>query len=899
MSNSGFKGWEIKDMKVAQSSFTCKDKKCGIGCQVNKIKTEDGETVFFGDRCERYTTGKSVKPSEIETLVDRRNKELMGVKPRSEGRPTVGIARASLNLGGMGTFGIRLFEDFGFNVVISDETSDKIKRAGIAASKSNFCLPIKVAYGHMLNLVEKGVDFIWTPSYQNMPNTAFKKTHVCPWVQGLPDSARVALEGRLGDARILAPRLHLREEKTITFEEEIYQMFLQDLGMLVSRKELSDRIRSARSAQAVIEEKLRNEIGQKFLKDARERKGGKEYVVLISRPYNGCDPGMTFRLSNILAKYNVEALPMDMMPGLDPVVQSQDFGSKHPNMYYVYGQKILAIAHLLADEKGCGNIFPVYCSSFNCGPDAFIIPFFNNDLEGKSCLYLSFDEQSGEAHTVTRVEAFIDSLQGIRKVGRTPKKRHNAFPVKYDVNNEEHKERTVILTQMDYGGAQIIKSLFEASGIKSKVMPLRTRDELNLGLELSREDQCFPCAETFAILMKAIEVFGPENIAMFQGGAEGPCRYGLYDYYQPMKLCEHAEAVSNPAIAQIPFHTLNAENGYAVEGMPPVMRAAYSGSAYSAIRTADHMKKARNIVRMREKTPGDADMVFREGLDDLCSTITSMPFFMDRRKDIRISDFRKAIGSIIDVARKTGKKFAQIPIDKSKPLIKIIGDGEIFVRLHPPSNKYIEDYFRAYHNQLVEIAPISYWLDATDYFYIEELRQNQDFQKMKGVKIKMWFKYLVGHAIDESFRKVKGFHHTADVTGIIKRGAEVLQCGLKGEAVLTVGGIDIAPEEGYHGALNLFPSTCMPGTLVDSLIPKLKSRNPDFPIKSLAFDASDPPNHSDILDGFAYQVRKFYENSLRSGRRQGDEQPEEHIWRSLWRTHLPIIVNKLIFPQKL
>ncbi|MBW3017959.1 hypothetical protein KY325_02255, partial [Candidatus Woesearchaeota archaeon] len=71
------------------------------------------------------------------------------------------------------------------------------------------------------------------------------------------------------------------------------------------------------------------------------------------------------------------------------------------------------------------------------------------------------------------------------------------------------------------------------------------------------------------------------------------------------------------------------------------------------------------------------------------------------------------------------------------------------------------------------------------------------------------------------------------------------------------------------------------------------------PIKSLAFDASDPPNHSDILDGFAYQVRKFYENSLRSGRRQGDEQPEEHIWRSLWRTHLPIIVNKLIFPQKL
>ncbi|MBD3259056.1 hypothetical protein GF371_00330, partial [Candidatus Woesearchaeota archaeon] len=781
MSKSRFKGWNIKDMEVKQTTFTCRDKKCGIGCQVNRVTTEDGEAVFFGDRCERYTTGKSVKPSEIETLVDKRNEELMRTRPHIEGRQTVGIARASLNLGGMGTFAINLFESLGYNVVISDETNDRIKKAGIETSKSSFCLPIKVAYGHTLNLVDKGVDYIWLPSYQSMPNTAFKKTHVCPWVQGLPDSARVALEGRLDRTQLLAPRLHLREEKSEAFFSEIEEMFRNEIRSDIYPAELRQKVQIALERQRTVEAKLKKEIGERFLADAQERKDGKEYFILISRPYNGCDPGMTFRLSNILAKYNIEALPMDMLPDLDSVVQSPEFRDKHPNMYYVYGQKILAIAHLLQDEERFGNIFPVYCTSFNCGPDAFIIPFFDNDLQGKSCLYLSFDEQSGEAHTVTRVEAFIDSIQGIRRLKKAPKKRNRTFPVKFDVNNKEHTKRTVILTPMDHGGAHALKALLQTSGIKAKVMQQRTREELNPGLELSREDQCFPCAETFATLLKAIKEDGPGNIAMFQGGAEGPCRYGLYDYYQPMKLCELAEKIGDPRIAEIPFHTLNAETGYAVEGMPPVMRAAYSGSAYAAIRTIDHLKKARNIVRMRELAEGDADCAYSDCLEELCSTIRSMPYFSDRSKDIRFRDFQRAIGSIISVARKSGRRFGRIPIDESKPLMKIIGDGEIFVRLHPPSNKFIESYFREHHNQLVEIAPLSYWLDATDYFYLGELRQNRDTKKMRAVKIKMLFKYLVGLAIDEPFNKINGFHHAGDVTEIINAGAEILRCGLKGE----------------------------------------------------------------------------------------------------------------------
>jgi len=894
MSKSKFKGWGIKDMKVKQTTFTCRDKKCGIGCQVNKITTEDGEKVFFGDRCERYTTGKSVKPSEVITLLDERNEELVRTKPHERNQPVVGIPRASLNMGSIAAFSIRLLEDMGLNVVVSGETTDAIKNKGVAVSKSNFCFPIKVAYGHVLDLVQRGVDYIWLPSYHNMPRTAFKKSHICPWVQGLPDSARVALHDRLDDIPLLTPRIHFREEKNETLVDELQDVFAQDLGLRFERDELADRIEGARLVQRNLENRWINEIGKKFVADAAERKDGKEYFVLVGRPYNSCDPSMTFRLPKILDKYGVVALPMDMFPGMNLVLQNPKFSDKHPNMYYSYGQKILALAELLKDDEHFGNIFPVYCTSFNCGPDAFIIPLFDNDLEGKSCLRLSFDEQSGEAHTVTRVEAFIDSLQGIRKIGRIPKKRHRSFPIRYDIDNEEDRERTVLLTPMDYGGGRVLQSLFRASGIKTEVVRQRTRDDLNRGLELSREDQCFPCAETFSHLLREIQERGPEACAMFQGGAEGPCRYGLYEFYQSMMLSKLADEEGRPEIADIPFHTLNAETGYAVEGMPPIMKAAFTGAGYSVIRTSDHLKKSRNIIRMRELTEGDADEVFRESLDELCDAVEAMPFFKDRTEDIRLRDFYKTISTIINIARKSGEKFSRIPIDTSKPLIKIIGDGEIFVRLYPPSNKFVEDYFRKNHGQLVEIAPICYWLDATDYFYMEELRQNQDWKKMRPVKIKMLFKQIVGHVIDKAFRNVRDFYHTADVRDIIRAGQEIFRCGLKGEAVITVGGIDLAQKEGYHGALNLFPSTCMPGTLVDGLIPEIKRRNPGFPIKSLAFDASDPPNHEDILDGFAYQVRRYYEESLKKKRK-----PHMHAEDSFWRRYIPVLADRVIFPQKL
>lgn len=75
------------------------------------------------------------------------------------------------------------FEDLGIKVVISDKTTKQTMSEGSALVVSETCLPIKVYVGHILNLLEKGVDKIFVPSIQSIDH----KIYNCSKIRGLPD----------------------------------------------------------------------------------------------------------------------------------------------------------------------------------------------------------------------------------------------------------------------------------------------------------------------------------------------------------------------------------------------------------------------------------------------------------------------------------------------------------------------------------------------------------------------------------------------------------------------------------------------------------------------------------------------------------------------------------------
>ena len=78
------------------------------------------------------------------------------------------------------------FNALDIEVVVSDKTTKQTMSSGSALVVSETCLPVKVYVGHILNLLDKGIDKIFVPSIQSIDH----KIYNCSKIRGLPDLIR-------------------------------------------------------------------------------------------------------------------------------------------------------------------------------------------------------------------------------------------------------------------------------------------------------------------------------------------------------------------------------------------------------------------------------------------------------------------------------------------------------------------------------------------------------------------------------------------------------------------------------------------------------------------------------------------------------------------------------------
>ena len=95
----------------------------------------------------------------------------------SNKKPGLGIPRA-LSYYNNFPFYYGFFSSLGFEIVLSDKTTTALINEGIKYVVSDTCLPVKVFVGHVINLLDKGIDRIFVPSiqstgYKNLGNTTF------------------------------------------------------------------------------------------------------------------------------------------------------------------------------------------------------------------------------------------------------------------------------------------------------------------------------------------------------------------------------------------------------------------------------------------------------------------------------------------------------------------------------------------------------------------------------------------------------------------------------------------------------------------------------------------------------------------------------------------------------
>lgn len=317
----------------------------------------------------------------------------------------VGIPRA-MSFYNFYPFWHGFFTYLGIEIVLSDNTTKAIVSRGSSLVVCETCLPVKVYVGHILNLLDKGVDKIFIPSLQSIA----PKVYNCSKIRGLPDLIKNVVKR---DFTIIDATLDKSEKDQGLYEflkEAVTPFKIKDKSLIKEASEAGWQVYNnfhvMTKSGLSYEEALKNAIkGKVIIKNS-----SKEYpitVALVSHAYNMYDEHISMKVFDKLEKldtkvYTVEQLSQENLEDGILTLNSSKYWANEYEMTGVAG-------HYMKDNKIDGIIT---ITAFGCGPDSLMIERITRSAKqfSKPMLNLSIDEHTGEAGFVTRIEAFIDML---------------------------------------------------------------------------------------------------------------------------------------------------------------------------------------------------------------------------------------------------------------------------------------------------------------------------------------------------------------------------------------------------------------------------------------------------------------------------------------------------------
>jgi predicted nucleotide-binding protein (sugar kinase/HSP70/actin superfamily) len=548
-------------------------------------------------------------------------------------------------------------------------------------------------------------------------------------------------------------------------------------------------------------------------------------VVVISRPYNGCDPGMNLAIPEKLRDLGVVAIPIDFLP-----LDMEAVGEDYPHMYWKYGQRIIAAARFIAERP---NLHAVYITNFRCGPDSFITKFFDREL-GEPYLTIEVDQHSADVGAITRCEAFIDSFPNItRSRARTSR----GEDMHFNVHSSGKPVKLYIPHMSDHG--RLMAAAFRAGGVEAEALPMSDRKCVELGRKFTTGKECYPCILTTGDIVKATERpdFDPDRAAMFMAHANGPCRFGQYHKFHRMVLDELG-------YGQVPLVLLDQTDDFA-KHVGSFGRGFYR-TAWNLLLALDGMQKMVHERRPYELNEGETDRAYEQSMQEL------------EHAAVNGDD-------IVEVARRARRRLEAIPLDHSErgPVIGVV--GEIYVRSNEFANNFVVRKLEKLGAQVV-MPPLQEWVAYCNHERRRELLNARSWWPFAKEWLAQWFADRDQSRMEQVFEGA--IHHMpteAPTSDVLDAGSEYLDPQVRGEAVLSMGRAAEYAEHGLHGVLNLIPFGCMPGAIVNGLLEAFRRDHPGMPILKLAFDGIEQSGEDTLLDAFVHQANQYKETLQKVG----------------------------------
>ena len=810
-----FRGFGVRNVNYEISRFVCQA--CTNHCEIRRVKLEGyKKPLFYGGRCEKYETDDRKKiRTDIPNLFEKRLEMLMEGYTETEKRdsPTIGIPRALMVFYQQFPFWRTFFEQLGFNIVVSKESDKALLTKSIETITAETCLPVEIMHGHVIDLIEKEVDYIFLPFIVNGKQKEGNPTFNCncPWIQTYPFMVKAALRGKVDESKLLIPTLHFRFfERALV--KELTQYFNDKFG--IKKEEIKKAIYNADAVQVEFEKSL-IDYGKEVFKSLPENC---RPAVLLGRPYNSTDPHLNLGLVEKLITQNVMPVPVDMLD-----LSAYNIFTSYRNMYWPNGQKMIAAAQMVAKTDG---LYAVYLSNFRCGPDSFIWHYITEELKGKPFLHLEVDEHSADAGMVTRIEAFLDSLRG----AESNEKKDIQIIRPRSSPPSPQKERVLYFPYMN-DGAYLLAAAARGCGIPSEVLPKQTDEDLAIGRKYTSSKECFPMICTTGSFIKKLQEPGadPSKMSFFMPDHNGPCRFGQYNQF-------HRVLFDKLGFKDAELITPSNDTSYA--DVAGEHSQKFRINAWKGFVVADYLRKIYRETRPYEINKGECDLLYEQSLKKLENCI------------------EKGSKGLHRVLTGIAEDFIAVKADRSerKPVVGII--GEIFMRDNAGCNGSIANRLEDLGVEVV-IGPFSEWIYYSTYRFTRDSQWKNDKKGVIKSKIQGFGQDIIASSLLKGIKEFTDHEKDVSLHEMLSLCNTYVNKYYDGDPPIAMGTSVALTKRGVTGLAAILPFTCMPGTLIASVSDSFRKDHNNIPFINIAYDGQDSVSLDTRLQAFVFQVKEF------------------------------------------
>ena len=390
-----------------------------------------------------------------------------------------------------------------------------------------------------------------------------------------------------------------------------------------------------------------------------------------------------------------------------------------------------------------------------------------------------------------------------------------------------HPERVLYIPPMT-DHLHAFAAAFRANGLEARLLPTSDEESLRLGRKYTKGKECLPAVLTTGDILKAVQTpdFDPQRAAFFMPAAGGPCRFGLYHQLHRLVLDE-------VGMGQIPVFSPN--QGSTLYQELGMVSKDFTKLAWKGVVAVDLLIKLLLETRPYVQNPRECQAVYAKWLHNISQAIAE-------NADLR------------PVLRQAADEFVIMPRKQKtlKPVVGIV--GEIYVRSNPFANEYLISRLEDLGLE-AWLPTIGEWIHYVNHTGKKHARRNHQFKAW----LKLELESIVQGRLERSLLQAgNGWLRSLpepETRELLAAASPYLSPEFEGEAVLSIGKSVHYLDKNVQGLINVMPFTCMPGGVVDAIMPRLRQKA-SIPMLSLAYDGQTETNIQNRLEAFAHQVRQ-------------------------------------------